>query len=155
MRQILDTQIRRDRRDLDDDFKDDLIGTVSVLHWASIVSLVDLRQGLYTEWAIGKDLMFGVISDGPHTVLPQDVRPGLPDVQAIENQVGFPRYRQYFAEGNDTSSHYANESTSKYYRFRKQKREEESGGKTYFLGLDWKSLVGLIFLAAHKLILDE
>ena len=76
--------------------------------------------------------MFGVISDGPHTVLPQDVRPGLPDVQAIENQVGFPRYRQYFAEGNDTSSHYANESTSKYYRFRKQKREEESGGKNLF-----------------------
>ena len=119
-----------------DDFKDDLIRTVGVLNRTSIIALISFAQSLDTEGTIGKDLMFGVISDGPHTVLPQDVRPGLPDVQAIENQVGFPRYRQYFAEGNDTSSHYANESTSKYYRFRKQKREEESGGKTYFLGLD-------------------
>ena len=72
---------------------------MKVLHRAGVIALIGFAQGLNAEGAIGKYLVFGVVSDGPHAMLPEDAGPGFADMQAVEDEIGLPRHGQNFSKG--------------------------------------------------------
>ena len=72
---------------------------MSVLHRAGIIALIGLAQGLNAERTVGKDLVLGVISDGPHAMLPEDAGPWFTNVKAVEDEIGLPRHGQDFSKG--------------------------------------------------------
>ena len=99
MREISHIDSRSERRYLNDDLVEDLIRSVSILHRAGIIALIGLAQGLNAERPVGKYLVFGVISDGPHAMLPEDAWPRFTNMQAVEDEIGLPWHGQDFSKG--------------------------------------------------------